>query len=62
MIERNYDNIPKELKGLKQWVCWKAEKEVLPDGSEHYVKRLVNPYNGKWILPCNSIGRESAVI
>lgn len=48
MIERNYDNIPKELKGLKQWVCWKAEKEILKDGSEHYVKRLVNPYNGKW--------------
>ena len=48
MIERNYDNIPKELKGLKQWVCWKAEKVTKPDGTEKYEKRLVNPYNGKW--------------
>lgn len=48
MIERNYDNIPKELKGLKQWVCWKAEKEIDKEGLEHYSKRLINPYNGKW--------------
>lgn len=48
MIERNYDNIPKELKGLKQWVCWKAVKEIEADGSEHYAKKLVNPYTGKW--------------
>lgn len=48
MIERNYDNIPEELKKLKQWVCWKAEKVVKPDGTEKYEKRLVNPYTGKW--------------
>ena len=43
MINRNYENIPKELIKLKQWVCYKVENK---DG--HFEKKLVNPYNGKW--------------
>ena len=46
MIERNYNNIPKELKKLKQWVCYKVEEDAERPG--HPVKRLINPYNGKW--------------
>lgn len=44
MINRNYDNIPKELIKLKQWVCYKVEQNE--DG--HFEKRLINPYNGRW--------------
>ena len=48
MVNKNYDNIPEGLKKLKQWVCFKAEQEIKADGSIHFVKRLINPYNGKW--------------
>lgn len=48
MIERNYNNIPEELRNLKQWVCFKAEQVTKADGSIKYEKRLINPYTGKW--------------
>ncbi len=47
MVNRNYENIPEDLKKLKQWVCYKVEKEIKA-GEEHFTKRLINPYTGKW--------------
>lgn len=41
-----YDNIPAELKPLKQWVCWKAIENKKNPGKLD--KRPINPLTGKY--------------
>lgn len=41
-----YENIPKELKALQNWICWKAVPQPRPDDPEHIGKIPINPRTG----------------
>ena len=41
-----YENIPKELKALQNWICWKAVSQPRPDDPEHIGKIPINPRTG----------------
>lgn len=41
-----YENIPKELKALQNWICWKAVPKPRPDDPEHIGKIPINPLTG----------------
>lgn len=45
-----YNNIPQELKVLKQWVCWQAIKKT--EGK--VIKKPINPYTGQGAQSNNS--------
>ncbi len=51
MIEKNYNNIPEELKVLKQWVCFRAVESKEKPGKLD--KELINPYTGFPASPIN---------
>jgi primase-polymerase (primpol)-like protein len=43
----NFDNIPKELRELDRWVCWRWEKRLKKDGSpDDPAKMPINPITG----------------
>jgi primase-polymerase (primpol)-like protein len=43
VVANNYDNIPEELKSLKQWVCYKL---IWSDKKNKFDKIPKNPFNG----------------
>lgn len=44
--ENDFKNIPKELKNLRQWVCFSVKQEINNKGEERLVKCPINPHTG----------------
>lgn len=54
------ENIPAELKDLKQWVCWKLELvKNKKTGKEKFTKVPYTPHAGKQKIKASSTGRST---